>query len=118
MTIENRKEISFIKVEATGFQDLCNRIRELEEENQSLKCDNDFLQRQNNACKLRCSKYSLEIQELHSEIADLRFTHKMLTAEEAGAAFARELLGKPMTPEEVAISETESRYDYYTGDDF
>ena len=48
----------------------------------------------------------------------MRFTRKYLTSEEAGKAFARELLGKPMTPEEVAISEAENRYDAYVGDDF
>ena len=66
----------------------------LREENQSLKIDNDFLQRQNAACKLRCGKYALEIKELRSEIADLRFTHKYLTAEKAGRQFARELTGR------------------------
>ena len=65
----------------------------LREENQSLRLDNDFLQRQNNACKLRCSKYAIENRELRDEIADLRFTHNYLTSEEAGRQFARELLG-------------------------
>ena len=90
----------------------------LREENQSLRLDNDFLQRQNNACKLRCSKYAIENRELRDEIADLRFTHNYLTSEEAGRAFARELLGKPMTPEELAIEAAENAYEPYTGDDF
>ena len=55
--------------------------------------DNAFLQRQNNALKLRCSKYAIEIRELTDEVNDLRFTHKYLTSEEAGKAFAQELLG-------------------------
>lgn len=65
----------------------------LREENQQLKVDNDFLQRQNNACKMRCSKYSLRITELESEIADLRFTKGFLSSEEAGKMFAKSLLG-------------------------
>ena len=65
----------------------------LREENQSLKIDNDFLQRQNAACKMRCSKYSQRVMDLEAEIADMKFTHKMLNSEEAGRAFARELLG-------------------------
>lgn len=100
------------------LDEVLEELYALREQNESLKVDNDFLQRQNNACKIRCSKYSLEIQELRSEIADLRFTHKMLTAEEAGAAFARELLGQPMTEEDLAIEAAENCYVPYNGDDF
>ena len=62
-------------------------------ENQQLKVDNDFLQRQNNALKIRCSDYCLKTQKLEGEIADMRFTRKYLTSEEAGRRFAQELLG-------------------------
>lgn len=55
-----------------------------------------------NALKMRCSDYSKKIGELESEIADMKFTRKYLTSEEAGKAFARELLGKPMTPSDIA----------------
>ena len=88
-----KEKLHFVKIEATGFQDICNRLAELEEENKGLKLDNDFLQRQNNALKLRCSRYAIEIRELTDEVNDLRFTHKYLTSEEAGKAFAQELLG-------------------------
>ena len=89
--MENTENI--IKIDSESFNDLIKMVRELEEENKSLQLDNDFLQRQNNALKMRCSKYSLEIQDLSSEIADMKFTRKYLTAEDAGKAFARELLG-------------------------
>lgn len=88
-----KEKLNFVKIEATGFQDLCNKIAELEEENKSIKLENDFLQRQNNALKLRCSNYAIENRELTDEINDLRFTHKYLTSEEAGKQFAQELLG-------------------------
>ena len=55
-----------------------------------------------NALKMRCSDYSKKIGQLESEIADMKFTRKYLTSEEAGKAFARELLGKPMTPSDIA----------------
>ena len=55
--------------------------------------ENAFLQRQNNALKIRCSNYAIENRELTDEINDLRFTHKYLTSEEAGRQFAQELLG-------------------------
>ena len=69
-------------------------IEEILEELQTLKEENYFLKRQNNALKLRCSKYCLEIRDLESEIADMRFTRKYLTSEEAGRQLARELTGR------------------------
>lgn len=77
----------------TKLKEMLEELYFLREENQSLKIDNDFLQRQNNACKLRCSKYAIENQQLRDEIADMKFTRKYLTSEEAGRRFAQELLG-------------------------
>ena len=68
--------------------------------------------------KARCKELAYKNHDLESEIADLRVTHKYLTSEEAGKAFARELLGKPMTANEVAVEAAENRYDAYVGDDF
>ena len=101
-----------------NIDEVLTELYHLREENQQLKVDNDFLERQNRACKMRCSKYAIENQQLRDEIADLRFTHKYLTAEEAGRAFARELLGKPMTQEDLAIEAAENTYIPYNGDDF
>ena len=75
------------------LDEVLEELHYLREENQSLRLDNDFLQRQNNGLKLRCSKCALEVRKLEEEIADMKFTHKMLNSEEAGRAFARELLG-------------------------
>ena len=75
------------------LDEVLNELYGLREENQALKLDNDFLQRQNAACKLRCGKLAIQVRELESEIADMKFTHKMLNSEEAGREFARELLG-------------------------
>ena len=80
-----------------------------------------------NALKMRCSDYSKKIGELESEIADMKFTRKYLTSEEAGKAFARELLGKPMTESDIAeeqfIQNGEAHYEKTwnlacEGDDF
>lgn len=68
-------------------------IKDIQLENEELKSRNEFLERQNKALKMRCSKYCLEITKLTSEIQDLRFTHEYLTSEEAGRQFAKELLG-------------------------
>ena len=93
---------------------MCKNITELTEENKSLRLDNDFLEKQNTACKLRCSKLTIQVRDLESEIKDMKFTRKYLTSEDAGRAFARELLGKPMTEadlaEEKAIVEGEQAY--------
>ena len=75
------------------LDEVLEELYTLREENQQLKVDNDFLEKQNAACKLRCSKLSIQVRELESEIADMRFTRKYLTSEEAGRQFARELLG-------------------------
>lgn len=108
----------------TDNRKLLEELQTLKNENCSLKADNDFLQRQNNALKMRCSKYCLEIKDLTSELQDLRFTHNYLTSEEAGRAFARDLLGKPMSKadieEEKMIADGEAHYERFAflGDDF
>ena len=109
---------NIIKLDLKSFQDMCKTIEELTKENQDLKLDNDFLQKQNNALKMRCSSYCLQVRDLESEIADMKFTRNYLTGEEAGKAFARELLGKPMTREDLAIEAAEDCYVPYNGDDF
>ena len=114
-------------------------MERLKKENEQLKADNkvlgdeltyfkelsveyedeiNFKTRQNNALKLRCSSYSLRIGKLETEIADMKFTQKMLNSEEARRAFARELLGKPMTEEDLAIEAAENAHVSYNGDDF
>ena len=93
--IKNTKNIE--KIEAKGFQDLCNHIRDLEQEN-------EFLEKQNKALKLRCSKYCLENRKLEQELTDLKFSRKFL--------------GVPMTDEDLAIEAAENSYRPYNGDDF
>ncbi len=75
------------------INEVLEELHYLREENQSLKIDNDFLEKQNRALKLRCGKYCLENRKLQEEIQDMKFTRKYLTSEEAGRKFAQELLG-------------------------
>jgi hypothetical protein len=77
----------------TDNRKLLEELQTLKKENHSLKVDNDFLQKQNRALKLRCGKYCLQISDLESEIQDMKFTRKYLTSEDAGRQFAKELLG-------------------------
>ena len=101
------------------ISEVLEELYALREENQSLKIDNDFLQRQNAALKMRCSKYALEIHDLESEIADMKFTQKYLTAEEAGRKFAEELLS---VNAEIAAEQHEekvvSAMGSFLGDDY
>ena len=60
------------------MKDTLLEIQHLQEENQRLKVDNDFLERQNKALKMRCSKYCLKISTLQREINDMKFTQKLL----------------------------------------
>jgi len=133
---ENQRDI---KVTSSMLQAWDAEMERLKKENEQLKADNkvlgdeltyfkelsveyedeiNFKTRQNNALKLRCSSYSLRIGKLETEITDMKFTQKMLNSEEAGRAFARELLGKPMTEEDLAIEAAENAHVPYNGDDF
>ena len=69
------------------------KIDEILEELHTLRDENYFLRKQNSTLKMRCSKYSLQILDLETEIKDMKFTRQYLTSEEAGRKFAQELLG-------------------------
>jgi signal transduction histidine kinase len=96
-----KDELTYVKVEATGFQDLCNRIRELEEKNQALKCDNDFLQHETerqrrmiNGLKLNNSRLTLERNELNAKLQNMIiFDLSEEAQEQAGHLLAKSLLG-------------------------
>lgn len=109
----DNRDLTFVNIETKGFQDLCNRIAELEKEN-------EFLEKQNKALKIRCSDYCLRVNKLECEIQDMKFTRNYLTSEEAGARFAQELLG--IDAEEKAIADGEAHYEMTWnlngGDDF
>ena len=105
---------NIVKIEAKGFQDLCKHFAELEEKNKQLEKDNRILsdeltyfkeysadlenevnkkERMINGLKLNNSSLTLERRELIAKIQDMQNTRKYLTAEDAGKAFAQELLG-------------------------
>ena len=68
--MENTENI--VKLDLRSFQQMCEDICHL---------------------KARCRELSKENLELKCEIADMKFTRNYLTSEEAGKAFAKELLG-------------------------
>ena len=81
--------------------------RALTEERNKLIKDNQIMSHELTYFKEYCA-------DLEAEIADMKNTLRYLTSREAGIAFARELLGKPMTEadlaEEKAIADGENHY--------
>ena len=113
-----QKELDFIKVDTQSFIEMCEKIETLEKTIEEITEENTYFKARNLALATRCRDLAQENHDLAVEIKDMKFTHKMLNSEEAGRAFARELLGKPMTREELAISAAENAYEPYSGDDF
>ena len=105
MTNENIENI--VKIDTNSFADMCKQIIELEEENKSLKMDNDFLQRKLEqkermlkGVKLNNSKLTLERNNAIDELNHIKamnmyeFANKYNTPEqqeEAGHQLARSL---------------------------
>jgi regulator of replication initiation timing len=105
MTNKNIENI--VKIDTNSFADMCKQIIELEEENKSLKMDNDFLQRKLEqkermlkGVKLNNSKLTLERNNAIDELNRIKamnmyeFANKYNTPEqqeEAGHQLARSL---------------------------
>ena len=105
MTNENTENIG--KIDTNSFADMCKQIIELEEENKSLKMDNDFLQRKLEqkermlkGVKLNNSSLTLERNNAIDELNHIKamnmyeFANKYNTPEqqeEAGHQLARSL---------------------------
>lgn len=110
MTDNQDTKLNFVKVEATGFQSICDRLAELEKENEALTARNEFLERMCNGIKLNNSKLTQERNALLEEVTALKNMN--------GRDFAKSFFGVPMTPDEVAIEAAENNYVPYNGDDF
>ena len=126
-TIENSKLI--LKV-----QELELKLAELEDENDKLSTRIRFQNRMVNGLRLnlqattterneyceKCNSLSKELRDIKQlsmfEFGNLYCSSESLEAD--GHAFARSLLGKPMTDEDLAIEAAENGYKPYVGDDF
>ena len=123
MTERTDKPISFIEIEATGFANICNRLAELEKENEELKLDNDFLNRKVEGARFRIDSLRRELEDIKNmsmfEFGNTYCDSESLEAD--GHALARSLLSKPATPsdiaEEEAITNGEATYALFSGDD-
>ena len=98
---------NIVKIDTNSFADMCKQIIELEEENKSLKMDNDFLQRKLEqkermlkGVKLNNSSLTLERNNAIDELNRIKalgmyeFASKYCSSdelEEAGHALARSL---------------------------
>ena len=75
-----------VKIEAKGFQDLCNYIAELEE-------NNKFLKHQNEILKIHEERLVEENEELRNKLNNVTLWDLSDEEQErAGKAFAQELL--------------------------
>ncbi|MBR3139416.1 MAG: hypothetical protein IKF11_00920 [Methanobrevibacter sp.] len=123
MTKENRDELILIDGEYYSH----NEIVAIIESNNELARKNE---RQSNfirALKLQNEELTVERNALLDELTTIKNmsmfefgnTHCSTESLEAdGKAFARSLLGKPITQEEEVIYEAENAYVPYSGDDF
>ena len=106
-------------------------IKELEEEIESLRAENKRLNRFIKALKLNNSALTLERNQLVDELDSIKsmsmfeFGNRYCSSESLeadGHAFARSLLGKPMTESDIAeekfITEGEAHYTTFAGDDY
>lgn len=115
--LENLENI--IKLDMPSFISMCKKIETLESQKEILRDENETLFETNEeliktirGLKERCSEYSQHIMELEAEIKDMKF--------------AKECLGVPMTPADIAeiefISQGEQHYadtwNINCGDDF
>ena len=100
MTDNQDTKLNFVKVEATGFQSICDRLAELEKENEALTARNEFLERMVNGIKLNNSKLTQERNAYLDELMAIKnmsmfeFGNKYCNAESLSndaKAFARAL---------------------------
>lgn len=105
--LESNKELARINVRQANF------IR-------ALKLNNSALTVERNKLCDKCMAQSRELKDIKSmsmfEFGNTYCSTESLEAD--GHAFARSLLGKPMTDEELAIEAAENCYKPYVGDDF
>lgn len=111
---------NIIKIDINSFVDMCQKIELLESHVTDLRTENEILRDENET--LFETNETL-LKELHTikSLGIWEFANLYCTPEQQGAAgklLARSLLGKPMTPEEIAIEEAEDCYVPYTAEDF
>ena len=76
------------------IDEVLDELYHLREENEQLTEENTYFKARNLSLATRCRDLARENHDLAVEIADMKFTHKMLNSEEAGRQFARELTGR------------------------
>ena len=97
-----KENLKTVNIDVKGFQDLCDRIRELEEENEFLKAEHKKQRRMINGLKLNNSRLTTERNTAIEELDNLKsmnmyeFANNYCSTEQqeaAGRQLAKELLG-------------------------
>lgn len=65
-------------IENTKIDEVLEELYALRDENHELKVDNEFLEKQNKALKLRCGKYCIQVSELETENRDMKLAQKLI----------------------------------------
>ena len=65
-------------IENTKIDEVLEELYALREQNHELKVDNEFLEKQNKALKLRCGKYCIQVSELETENRDMKLAQKLI----------------------------------------
>ena len=123
---KNDKNV-YTTIEVTELNGMCNHIAKIKKQNKKLQHDlemvcihEEMLVKENKKLIFENNKLKEELMDIKSlgmfEFADKYCNDKQLA--DAGHAFARSLLGQPMTNEDLAIEAAENCYVPYNGDDF
>lgn len=66
MTKNDKNVLNFVEVEATGFQQICGKLKNLEDENEKLKANNKILGDELTYFKELCADLEEKINDLQS----------------------------------------------------
>ena len=70
MTKNEKNELHYVEIEVTGFQQICNRLSTLENENEQLKKDNKVLGNELTYFKEQCADLEDKVRDLKKQYDD------------------------------------------------
>lgn len=118
--IENNANIA--KIEITGFQDLCRRYGQLEQENKQLKANNKIMADELTYFKELCADLEEDVTKIKARCRELSSENHDLLCENNGMKFAKRNLLSDFEKAEIAAEKHEKELvaamGSYLGDDY